>query len=856
MIPSTPATADEARGTVTALSHTLTLGMTSLLVLALMMGVTGFLDGQKAQTAEGELSTIGNRLAGEMSHVDRLGQQGGGVTVNTDHPNYVAGSTYDARLEHGGGACADVTEDTCIVLTTTEFDVEHTIPIHNRTELTLDSLGGGEFRIMSAGSDTTTHGEFTSLDLTSRVGIGRGVEGDSIETLVDPGNKPPLALFDIDPSTPQAGRTIEFDASPSFDSDGTILEYRWDFDNDGTMDLTTTSPTVYWNLPPGEHTITLEIRDNDAATTNLTQSIDVSGLRYLEDMDTKPANDKAVTLTVKNEFGTSITVDKIRIDPDDSDVDWLYEDTSTFHEIQFDMDADGTPVEGEYSYDDGSPIDLNAGGTIIDLPSGSEPTLSPGQEMAIHLQNFENPMEGKWLTVGLRYDLNGTPNSTIIEDFIGGPDIDNYRVVASGQDVHVAFNSSHVLDDITVQLGGNTSGTLSETDFTVTGTGPYKYVGDVSSGKTGTFWAKMTQAEAGTAPSGDVPLNDSAIVSGELTWASAADWDATTSEEGVVHDSYGDHEDEEVSLGYKSSGSGLVGYWPLDDTSGPTAYDESGTGNDGSIQDSPVTANGIGVSDSFHFDGNDDHVSVPNDNSIELGTVDRVTVSAWVTKDSAQSGWIAMLQHSDESYNLQFDNGNEPEFTIHDDGSWVTAQYGNSVSSNQWHHYVGTYDGTTIRFYVDGTLVDTNTVGDMDETNLPLGIAENLDASGRHLDGKMDEIRLYDRALSASEVSQLYQTPTQGTLTTNAKVHSGGARDVSNLQLQYDVQNASGETVRVRVHTAAGETSDWISVPGGTGSVAVTGLTVDTDEFWLEVDLGSNLPTHSPVVHKLALIEN
>ena len=855
MRPHRSSPRNDARGTATTLSHTLTLAMTSLLVLTLMMGVTGFLDDQKSQTAEGELRTIGNRLAGELSNVDRLGKQGGGVTVQTDHPNTVAGSPYDARLEHGSGACANVNDDTCIVLTASEFDVRETIPVHNETELHLESPGEGRFLVVSEGSDTSTHGEFTQVDMSSRIGIGRGVEGDSIETLVDPGNNPPLALFDIYPSTPQAGRTIEFDASPSFDVDGTILEYRWDFDNDGTNEVTKTSPTVSWTLPPGDHTISLEVRDNNAATTNLTQTIDVSGLRYLEDMDSKPGNDKAVTLSVRNEFGQAIEIDKLRIDPNDPDIDSLYEDSSTFHEIQFDMDADGTPVEGEVYYDDGGPIAIHDGGRIFDLPGSSEPTLSPGQEMKIHLQDFEHPMESEELTVGLRYDLNGTPNSTIINDVIGGPSIDDYRVVASGQDVHVAFNSSQPLDDITVQLGGNTSGVLHETDFTVTGSGPYKYVGDVSSGSTGTFWANMTQAESGTAPSGDVPLNDSAIVSGDLTWTSASDWNDADSQHAIVHDSIGDRADDELSLGYQATASGLVGYWPLDEPADGSAPDASGTGNDGTIQSDPNAANGIGVSDSTHFDGSNDHVRVPNDNTIELGTADTVTVSAWVSKDAPQNGWIAMLQHSDESYNLQFNNGNEPEFTIHDDGSWVTAEYGNSVSSNQWHHYVGTYDGSTIRFYVDGSLVDTNTVPDMDETSFDLGIAENLDATGRHLDGKMDEVRLYDRVLSDSEVTRLYQTPTQGNLTTDSKTHPAGPLDVANLKLQYDVENASGEHVRVRVHTPSGE-SDWIGVPDGTGSVPVSGLSSDTDEFWLEVDLGSSLPTHSPVVHKLAIIEN
>jgi len=850
MIPNKSTPTEDDRAAVTTLSHTLTLGMTSLLVLALMMGVTGFLDDQKGQTAESELRTIGNRLANEMSHVDDFGQQGGAVTVDTDHPNFVAGSPYDARLEHGASVCDDVTEDTCIVLTVSEFDVQETIPIHNQTTLHLTSRGSGTFLIESEGSSTNTHGEFTTVDMDSRIGIGRGVEGDAIESLVDPGNNPPLALFDFKPGTPTSGSPITFDASASYDSDGTILQYSWDFDDDGTMDAVSTSPTVQHSLPPGNHNVTLEVKDDTSTVTNVTRQVDVSGLRYLGDMDDKPGNGQAVTFSVENEFPKSIEIERIMVDPRDDSIDHL--DSASFYEILVDAGDDGT-IEEKTATDE----DLYDGGRIFALDSEVE--VDPNEEARITLRDFGTGMSAKNLTVGIRYYVVGvagttTPNSTIINDFVGGPDITDYRLTASGKDVDLTFVSTQQLDAISVQYGGNASGTLSRVAFTEspTGLGTYEYTADVSDGKTGTFWAKMTLAESGIAESGETPLNDTAIVSGDLTWLSAGDWDAATSETGLVHASYGDHDDAEVSLGYDADTPDLVGFWPLDDDG--MAADASPEGNDGTVENGPVSANGIGVSDSLKFDGSNDYVEVPNDDSIDLGDTDRLTVSAWMKADDTWED-LPLVEHRG-SYSLYVNDWwwfTEPTFDVDD----ATA-YGGEVYSDQWHHIVATYDGSTGRLYLDGSLEDTEDFGDMDGAGDPLRFAVSTAGWGTDgtdfLDGNLDEVRIYERKLSDTEVEQLWKTPTEGSLTTDAKTNSGGNLDVSSLKLQYDVSNATGETVEVRVHSDQGETSDWLSVPDGTGSIPVTGaLATDTDQFRLEIRLSSSLPTHSPVVNKLAL---
>jgi hypothetical protein len=841
----------DRRAAVTALSHALTLGMTSLLILALLLGTTGFLDSQRSVTAQDELRTIGNRLAGELGQVDELGQQGGSVNLTATHPDRVAGSTYDVQLKTGPGECDGA--QTCIVLTTSEFDIQETVPIHNETALTVTHPGGGEFRLHSVGTSTSVGAQFTSVDMSSRIGVGEDVNRDSYETLGTPGNDPPLADFDIFPDWPEAGNQVRFDARPSYDRDGNITEYRWDFDNDGNFSITGADPLAITTLPAGRHNVTLEVVDDGSSVSNFTQEIDVSGLAYLGDLDPTSTPTNGVTFTVENRFSDPVSIERVRIDPADDSLDRL--DHFGGEEVRVHPLTSG----GWEEIDDSNGFDIHDGGRLLSFgihgdPPHNSPMIQPGEKAEVTLASFPANMEGKRLTVGLRYTINGTPNATIVNDTVGGPEITNYQVFPSGQDVDVQFESSEPLTAIDVQLGGDVSGTLDRSDFVETGTGPYFYRADVSSGSDGTFWANMTDAGSFGTPTDDTPLNDTALVTGSLVWKSFGDWDNAVSESGVVHASFGDHDADNLSVGYSADGNGLVGYWPLDTTG--NAWDRSGQNNHGSVNGNPIQANGIGVSSSYHFDpSNNDYVEVPNDPSLELGDTDEVTVSAWVNKDSAQSGWRAIVQHSDESFNMQFQNGNEPRFTIHDDGNWVSAERPGSVSSNQWYHFVGLYDGSEIRFYVDGVVpaADTATVDDMDETTEPLGIGENLDAPGRVLDGKIDEVRIYDRAIDPDEVQQLYFAARNGKMETNEKVHSSGDVDVSNLELQYNTTKAGGQSIEVKVHSDEGEESPWVSVGDGDGKTSVPGLSTDTDTFHLEIMMESPTPTQSPVIHELAL---
>jgi len=92
-------------------------------------------------------------------------------------------------------------------------------------------------------------------------------------------NEPPSVAFYASPSDPRINDTVTFDASGSFDADGSIVKYEWDFNGDGIYDQSTTDPVTTTSFTtPGLRTITLRVTDNEGATDRTSASLEVSDL--------------------------------------------------------------------------------------------------------------------------------------------------------------------------------------------------------------------------------------------------------------------------------------------------------------------------------------------------------------------------------------------------------------------------------------------------------------------------------------------------------------------------------------------------------------------------------------------------
>lgn len=208
--------------------------------------------------------------------------------------------------------------------------------------------------------------------------------------------------------------------------------------------------------------------------------------------------------------------------------------------------------------------------------------------------------------------------------------------------------------------------------------------------------------------------------------------------------------------------SDLVGSWQFNETSGDTAHDSSAYSNHGTLFNGPVwTGDG-----KLQFDGVDDYVEVSDSSS--LAFTNQITLSAWImlTEDNLRFMKIVIQPANDtsadpwENYCLDLRRKN-PRFSLSSGlaGSWTGAYdttWNSPITVGAWYHLAGTYDGSMMILYVNGLPTQTKT-GSLTIGNnvLPLymGSAQGTNGFG----GMLDEVRIYNRALTPTEIQDLYQ---------------------------------------------------------------------------------------------------
>lgn len=208
--------------------------------------------------------------------------------------------------------------------------------------------------------------------------------------------------------------------------------------------------------------------------------------------------------------------------------------------------------------------------------------------------------------------------------------------------------------------------------------------------------------------------------------------------------------------------NGLVGQWSFNgpDLSGTTAYDRSGQGNNGTLTNGPIPTQGK-VGQALSFDGTDDYISLGNPAALQL-TGD-MTLSAWINPvllDSNHNHNVIVSGRSieqDQAYDLTV-NSTSVGSVFRTDTGWQTqlVQAGTSIPTGSWTHVSIVRSGTNIAYYVNGV-----SIGSIAFTGTPIIgsgylIGKGFYGGSHYFNGKVDEVRIYNRALSAGEVTALY----------------------------------------------------------------------------------------------------
>jgi hypothetical protein len=222
---------------------------------------------------------------------------------------------------------------------------------------------------------------------------------------------------------------------------------------------------------------------------------------------------------------------------------------------------------------------------------------------------------------------------------------------------------------------------------------------------------------------------------------------------------------------YTGLTNGLVGFWSFDgkDMSGTTALDRSGQGNNGTLTNGPTPTEGK-IGQGMSFDGSNDYVDVGNNSALEIDVP--VTISGWIkvnamptggnnnaliATDLQASNYSGMVVYlgEDRSIGVGYGDGGVPG-----PASRRNKDTSPIISIGSWHHIVGVIEGATeMLIYVDGVDIGGIYSGTGDAISYTASNAQ-IGAAGAwsslYFNGLIDDVRIYNRALTFDEIKRLY----------------------------------------------------------------------------------------------------
>jgi hypothetical protein len=218
-----------------------------------------------------------------------------------------------------------------------------------------------------------------------------------------------------------------------------------------------------------------------------------------------------------------------------------------------------------------------------------------------------------------------------------------------------------------------------------------------------------------------------------------------------------------VKVSAASSGTvsttGLVAAYGFDEATGTQVLDASGRGNHGTLANATRTTQAK-FGRALSFNGTNSLVTAPDRASLDLTS--GMTLAAWVYPTSWASSWKTLIMKERTgglAYALYANsNTNQPNSTLRIASSPRSLSAANHLPTNTWTHLAATYNSVTQRLFVNGTQVGSRAqTGSLEVSANPVRIGGNTVWAGQYFQGLIDEVRIYNRALSQAEVAAMAQ---------------------------------------------------------------------------------------------------
>ncbi len=195
--------------------------------------------------------------------------------------------------------------------------------------------------------------------------------------------------------------------------------------------------------------------------------------------------------------------------------------------------------------------------------------------------------------------------------------------------------------------------------------------------------------------------------------------------------------------------NGLVAYFPFNGN----ANDESGNGHNGTVAGATLASNRLQVADSaYYFGGDGDNISIPDSPSLDI--INAFTLALWIKGQPGGSVQPRILTKHAGVIDLGLsDTGSSPNIFFNQAGGSVQTPF----VMNEWVFVAATYDRQSLLLYTNGAVAaQVSASTPLNVNDLPIGIGRNLQTGVDWFKGFIDDVRIYNRALSAAEVHQLY----------------------------------------------------------------------------------------------------
>jgi len=282
---------------------------------------------------------------------------------------------------------------------------------------------------------------------------------------------------------------------------------------------------------------------------------------------------------------------------------------------------------------------------------------------------------------------------------------------------------------------------------------------------------------------------------------------------------------------------GLVAYYPFNGN----ANDESGNGNDGTVNGATPATDRFGNTNSaYEFDGIDDYILIDDSPSQTLS--EELSISAFINLEDINNYKVivAKFHHQTNNREYQFSVSSEGQlrfyWSANGDPEQQAFYFGNSILQiDSWYHVVIVFSNGNLKFYINNQLdfEVTSSINSIFDSDSKLSIGSDYHQNLYYFNGLLDDIRIYNRALSEIEIQELYNwSPLIADFTANSlQVNLGATVSFTDLSAgdpiswQWDFENDG-------IVDSEEQNPEWIYTEPGTYSVSLTvsdGINTETE---------------------------